>query len=164
MQCFEVMRKLVGQEINELERMYALEVDTLLMENNLVCKTGRTHYTSQNIAVIKDKIRKNQRIPNNNQFVVLTNSLCDKMEQLISENTYEICTLICGLSKFWGNSKDMLLNTKRTAGFAFSQAFKHKSLAVELNTSSGRKIVNQLYDSNNLLMQTATTLVSCNQH
>lgn len=67
-QLFEKMRKMVGHQLNELEKMYQSEVDALHQENNVVCGVGEKVYTHQNISLIKRKIKNNEKIPEQKVF------------------------------------------------------------------------------------------------
>jgi hypothetical protein len=62
-QLFEKMRKLMGHELNELEKLYQGEIEALHQENNVVCGVGEKVYTHQNISLIKKKIKNQEKIP-----------------------------------------------------------------------------------------------------
>ena len=62
-QLFEKMRKLIGHELNELEKLYQGEIEALHQENNVVCGVGEKVYTHQKISLIKKKIKNKEKIP-----------------------------------------------------------------------------------------------------
>lgn len=107
------MRKLIGHELNELEKLYQGEIDALHQENNLVCGEGERLYTIQNVSLLKKKIKNGEKIPDSKGFTSKIGELGDKMEVLIGEVTEDICEIIRGLTHFWEASKELLLNSKR---------------------------------------------------
>jgi transposase len=62
------MRKLVGQELNDLEKLYQGEIEALHQENNLVCGIGEKLYTVKNVSLLKTKIKNGEQIPDSKTF------------------------------------------------------------------------------------------------
>jgi len=62
------MRKLVGQELNDLEKLYQGEIEALHQENNLVCGIGEKLYTVKNVSLLKTKIKNGEKIPDSKTF------------------------------------------------------------------------------------------------
>lgn len=107
------MRKMIGHELNELEKLYQSEVEALQQENNVVCGVGENIYTHQNISLIKRKIKNQEKIADTKVFNAKVAELCEKMECLVGEVTEDVCEIIKGMTSFWEETKQLLLNSKR---------------------------------------------------
>jgi hypothetical protein len=77
----------------------------LHQENNLVCGVGEKLYTVKNVSLLKNKIKKGEKIPDSKNFTTKIVELGKKMEYLVGEVTEDVCEIIRGLTNFWDASK-----------------------------------------------------------